>query len=285
MKHHKALAIATHYWKPNEDYIAKIVAALKNRVQEGDIVVVSEKAMSTATGNIVDESLVSSSLTARFLAKYWMRYVWGYILGPLCHSKKRKIWHLRNYPTKEGCAHKQTALQHCGFLQALMPDSEGGIDGSNLPYSYVSLPLNNVYHKAETIRASIKAEMGKNAAVMIVDTDKTYSWRNFHFTPRPNPIKGIQSLGGFIAYIIGRTFKLKNRATPLAVTEVAISVEEALEIAELANWARGFGAGKTIWDMAKTFNVSLTGVSWKMLEEIKHKPIVVIRRRNHAPAM
>jgi len=277
VKSYKALAVTTRYWKPNEDYIAKMVTALRGRVQEGDIVVVSEKAISTATGNIIDEAAVKPSLTAQFLAKYWMRYVWTYVLGPLCHSKKTKISHFKNYPTQEGSAHKQVALQYCGFLQALMPDSEGGIDGSNLPHSYVSLPLHNTYRIAETVRDGIKAELGKNVIVTIVDTDKTYSWRNFHFTARPDSIEGIRSVSGFIAYIIGRVFKLKKRATPLAVAGVKISVEEALDVAELADNARGFGAGKTVWDMAKTFNVSLTGVSWKMLEQTEHKPIVIVK--------
>jgi F420-0:gamma-glutamyl ligase-like protein len=275
---YKLLAVNTRYWKPDEDYIVDIVAALTGRVHEGDIVVVSEKAVSTATSNIIDESFVKPSFMARFLAKCWMRYVWTYILGPLCHLRKRTICHFRNYPVKEGSAHKQVALQHCSFLQALMHSSEGGIDGSNLPYSYVSLPLSNAHEIAEKICNSIKAELGKNVTVIIADTDKTYSWKNLHFTPRPKPIKGILSVGGFIAYVVGRSFKFKRRATPLAVAGAKITVEEALRIAELANRARRFGAGRTIWDMAETFQVSLTGVSWKMLKETKHKPIVIVRR-------
>ncbi len=280
MKRYKSLAVTTHYWKPNENSAARIVEALKDKVQKGDIIVVSEKAISTATGNIVDESGVKPSLMAHFLARCWMRYVWVYVLGPLCHLRRRTISYLRSFPVKEGSIHKQVALQYSGFLQALMHGSEGGIDGSNLPYSYVSLLLKKPHPTAEKIRRSIKAKLSKNVIVMIVDTDKTYSWRNFHFTPRPKPIKGIQSLGGFIAYIIGRSLKLKKRSTPLAVAGAKMSVEEALEIAELANRARGFGAGRTVWDMAKTFRVSLTGVSWKMLEEIEHKPIVIVRPKH-----
>lgn len=277
MKVCKTLAVATQYWKPNEDYVARIVAALKGRLRNGDIVVVSEKAVSTATGNVVDESAVKPSLTAKFLAKYWMRCFWTYILGPLCHLEKRTIHHLRNYPVKEGSAHKEVVLRHCGLLQALMQSSEGAIDGSNLPYSYVSLPLNDAHHTAETIRNKIRAELCKNVAIMIVDTDKTYSWRNFHFTPRPQPITGIQSAGWFIAYIVGRMLKLKRRATPLAVAGADLGAEEALIIAELSDRSKGFGAGKTVWDMAATFNVSLNGVSLEMLEKTKHTPVAIVR--------
>ena len=44
-------------------------------------------------------------------------------------------------PVRVKSRHKQVALQYAGFWQALMFGSEGGIDGSNLPYSYVSLTL------------------------------------------------------------------------------------------------------------------------------------------------
>jgi F420-0:gamma-glutamyl ligase-like protein len=112
---------------------------------------------------------------------------------------------------------------------------------------------------------------------MVVDTDKTSSFRNFHFTPRPKPIRGIHSCGGFVAYVIGRFFRLKRRATPLALAGRSLTVEEALNIAELANRSRGFGAGRTVWDMAERFKVDLTDVSWEMLERVKHKPVVIVR--------
>ncbi len=278
LRSYKFLAVTTKYWKPREDYIARVVGALKDKVQRGDIVVVSEKSISTAINNIVDENLVKPGSAAEFLAKYWMRYVWAYVLGPLCHLRRETIHHFRNYPVEEGSAHKQVALQYGGFLQALMHSSEGGIDGSNLPHSYVSLPLKDARRRAERIRSDMKAVLGKDVVVMVVDTDKTYSWRNLHFTPRPKPVDGILSAGGVINYVVGRFLKLKKRATPLIVVGARMSAEEALRVAELANRARGFGAGRTIWDMAKAFNVSLTNVSWKMLEEAEHKPIVIVRK-------
>jgi len=71
---------------------------------------------------------------------------------------------------------------------------------------------------------------------------------------------------------------LKRRATPIALVGSKTSVEEALEIAELANRARGFGAGRNVWDMAEAFGVSLTNVTWDMLDRVEHKPIVIVRR-------
>jgi F420-0:gamma-glutamyl ligase-like protein len=156
--------------------------------------------------------------------------------------------------------------------------SEGGIDGSNLPYSYVSLPLGNAYALAEEIRQRIWLKLGKKVAVIIVDTDKTYSFRNFHFTPRPKPMRGIHSLGGVCAYVIGRFLKLKKRPTPLAVAGCRLQAEEALKIASIADRARGAGTGATVWDMASRFKVEITGVSWTMLARIEHKPIVIVRK-------
>jgi len=277
----RVYAITTKYWRPGENYLQETVKSVAGKIRDGDFLVISEKAISVALGNIVDENKVQSSLAAKFIAKVWMPIVWGYVLGPLCHLRPKLIQRLRNYPRDAGSRHKQVALQKAGLLQALMFGSEGGIDGTNLPYAYVSLPLENAQAIAEEIRRKIFETLGKNVCVIIADTDKTYSFRNFHFTPRPKPIGGIYSFGGFIAYVLGRMLKLKRRATPIAVAGKPISTEEALTIAELANRARGFGAGRTVWDMAEKFNVDLTNVSWEMLEKIEHKPIVIVRRFLH----
>ena len=279
MSRYKVLAITTKYWRTGENYLEQIIESIKGKIADGDFIVVSEKAISTASNNIVDENGVRPSLSAKLIAKYWMRIVWGYFLGPLCHFQERLLQRLREYPFETGSRHKQVALQYAGLLQELMFGSEGGIDGSNLAYSYVSLPLKNADELAQKIRKQIWSTLRKKVFVIIVDTDKTYSFRSFHFTPRPKPIKGIHSLGGFISYVIGRMLRLKRRATPIAVAGCQISAEKALEIAEVANRARGFGAGRTVWDMAEKFKVGLTEVSWEMLETVKHKPIVIVRSK------
>ncbi|KPV62980.1 MAG: F420-0:Gamma-glutamyl ligase [Candidatus Bathyarchaeota archaeon BA1] len=174
-------------------------------------------------------------------------------------------------------------MERAGFLQALMFGSEGGIDGSNLPYSYVSLPLRDAQKIAQRIRDCIHSRLGKDVVVMIIDTDKTYSLGGFHFTPRPRPIRGIHSFGGLLAYVIGRLFRMRRRATPVAVAGSEMRMEEALEIAEIANRARGFGAGRTVWDMAEKFGVAITAVTWEMLNKVEHKPIVIVRKSSSEP--
>jgi F420-0:gamma-glutamyl ligase-like protein len=273
-----ALALTTKYWKPKDDYLLEVMKAVEKSVADGDFVVVSEKALSTARNNIVDEKSVTPSFNAKLIAGIWMRKCWGYFLGPLCHIGQRLLRRLRQYPLKDGSRHKQVALQRAGFLQALMFGSEGGIDASNLPYSYVSLPLSNTNGLVTAIRREIWLKLRKKVTVIIVDTDKTYSFRNFHFTPRPNPIRGIHSFGGIVTYVFGRMLKLKKRPTPLAVAGRTLSAEEALKIASIADKARGPGSGATVWDMAAQFRVDVTSVTWDMLARTKHKPIVIVRK-------
>jgi F420-0:gamma-glutamyl ligase-like protein len=279
MGRYKLLNVSTEYWRPGDNYIEQIVENVKGKIADGDIITISEKAIATASKNIVDEDDVKPLLGAKLIARFWMRIVWGYFLGTLCHFGGRLLHRLRNYPHEMGSRHKQVALQHAGLLQALMFGSEGGIDGSNLAYSYVSLPLENADEIAQRIRRRVRRELGKSVCIMIVDTDKTYSFRNFHFTPRVRPVKGIQSVDGVLLYVVGRVLRLRKRATPLAVAGCSMSAEIALEIAEVANRVRGFGAGRTVWGMAERFNVQLTDVSWELLETVKHKPIVVVRTR------
>jgi F420-0:gamma-glutamyl ligase-like protein len=278
MTKYYALAVTTDYWKPGTDFLKEIIDALEGRVDDGDFVVVSEKAVSTAMNHILDEETFTPNWNARFLARVCMRVGWGYFLGVACGFGQRLIRRLRAYPLEPGSKHKQAALERAGLLQALMFGSEGGIDGSNLPYSYVSLPLGNPQSLAEELRMHIKTRLGKQVTVIVADTDKTYSFHNFHFTPRPNPMRGIQSRGGVLAYVAGRMLKLRRRPTPLAVAGSLLTAGEALKLANIADRARGPGSGATVWDMAARFQVAPTEVTWEMLRQVKHKPLVIVRR-------
>ncbi|MBN1357392.1 coenzyme F420-0:L-glutamate ligase [Candidatus Bathyarchaeota archaeon] len=284
MTKYRALPVVTEYWKPGENYLNGILDAVEKRVANGDLVVVSEKALSTARGNIIDESSTSPSYNAKLISRLWMRIAWGYFLGVLCRLGPRLRQRLREYPLEAGSRHKQLALKQAGLLQALMWGSEGGIDGSNMPFSYVSLPLNKPYAVAALIHRQIWLKLKKKVFVIIVDTDKTYAFRNFFFTPHPKPMKGIHSLGGVTAYLVGRLFKFRKRPTPLAVAGGRLQAKEALKIANIADRARGPGSGATVWDMAARFNVATTGISWNMLSEVKHKPIVIVRKARKTPS-
>lgn len=266
----------TRYWRPGDDYCQIILQAISGKIENGDIVAVSEKALAVAQGRIVDESKAKPSIFSRILTVFWMRLIWGRLLGRLCHMRRVNIARLRTYPLSEGARHKQVSLEHVGMLQALQPFSEGGIDTTNLPYSLVSLPLESPGALAETIRETIASGLHKTVNVLIVDSDKTYSCCGLHLVPRTTDVQGIVELG-FFAYIIGRGFRWRARSTPLGWAGSSVSTEEALRAAGLANKARGYGAGSTVWDMAARFGVGLTEVNWQMLEQVEHKPIVILR--------
>jgi F420-0:gamma-glutamyl ligase-like protein len=273
-----ALAVQTSYWKPNSNYLAQILEALEGKIQDGDFVVVSEKALSIATGNIINESTIKPSNNAKFLACFWMRAVWGYHLGYLCGFGVRLLRRLRQYPLDSGSRHKQVALEQAGLMQALMFGSEGGIDGSNLAYSYVSLPIKKAEVFAQEIATAFLVNFDKSICVIVADTDKTYRFHNFYFTPRPSPMRGIKSFGGVATYVLGRILRFKRSSTPLAVVGSALSAGEALTITNIADRARGPGSGATVWDMAARFRVAVDGVSWEMLDAVGHKPLVIVRR-------
>jgi F420-0:gamma-glutamyl ligase-like protein len=274
----KVKAIRTRYWRPGEDYLEAITQHAAKYLKPGCVLVLSEKALSTARGNIVDESLAKPGLLAKVIATFWMRAIWGYVLGPLCRFKPATLERLRRFPKKEGAAHKQVVLDAAGFLQALKYGSEGGIDLSNMPYAYACLPLQHPEEVARQIQERLARETETDVTVIIADTDSTFTFHDSHFTAHPHPLEGITPLG-LGAFILGRALKVKQRATPLAVAGSKITVKEALRLAEVAHHVRGYGAGRTVWDMADRFNVDTSDVSWEMLDEDAHFPLVLIRRR------
>jgi len=271
--------IRTRYWRPKTDYLNEIWKAVKGIAKEGDVIVISEKAISTAKGLIVDESKIKPTLSAYLIVLIWMRVIWGYFLGYLCHLKPKSIKRLRAYPLSAGAKHKQLALSYTGLLQALRHGSEGGIDVSNLPYSYASLPLPDPQKEAEKIGRFLESRGIKSVSIMIVDTDMTYTIGPLHLSPRRTSIPHIRGAAwGFLTYLIGRMLKGKPRATPLALWHSNFSVEEALMLAEAAHHIRGSGAGRTAWDASERFGVELAEVSWDMLDSIPHYPIVICRK-------
>jgi len=273
----KAIRVRTRYWRPGTDHVREIVEAVRGLVEDGDIVTVSEKALSTASGLLIDESRVRAGRMATLLAKVWMRKVWGGPLGRLTKLRKRTLRRLRSFPLTAGAVHKQVALRCVGLLQALRHYSEGGIDASNLPYALVSLPLRNPSTEARRIREALEAETGRRLSVMIVDGDTTYSWRNLHLSPRRVEVPGLVHLGGFLTFLVGRTLGFKARSTPIALSGEPLNPDWALTLANVAHRVRGHGAGRTVWEMSERLGASLTGVTWEMLDQVEHAPIVILR--------
>jgi F420-0:gamma-glutamyl ligase-like protein len=271
-----AIKVKTRYWPPGTDYVHEIVEAVKEIIQDGDIVTISEKAISTAMGNLIDESQIKPGRLAKLLASFWMRRLWGGPLGRLAKLRKHTTERMKNYPNNEGAAHKQVALEHVGLLQALRHYSEGGIDASNLPYSYVCLPLEDPKRIADSVHSALEAN-GKHLSTIIVDGDTTYSKRNLHIAPRRIPIPGIIHIGGFLSFLLGRKLDFIARSTPLAVSGIVRNPDFLLTLANVSHRVRGYGAGRTVWDMAKSLGVGLTDVTWGMLKRVDHYPIAILR--------
>ena len=271
-----AIKIKTRYWLPGTDHVHEIVEAVKEILQDDDIVTISEKAISTALGNLIDESQIKSGRVAKLLTSFWMRRLWGGPLGKLAKLRERTKENLRNYPYNEGAAHKQVALEYAGLLQALRHYSEGGVDASNLPYSYVCLPLEDPKRIADSINTALKA-IRNHLSTIIVDGDTTYSKRNLHIAPRRVPIPGIIHIGGFLTFLLGRKLDFTARSTPLAESGVIRNPDFLLTLANVSHRVRGHGAGRTVWDMARSFGVGLTDVTWEMLRLVDHYPIVILR--------
>jgi F420-0:gamma-glutamyl ligase-like protein len=271
--------IKTSYWRPGTDYRQEIVEAVRTNLKDDDILAVSEKAVSTAQGNLVDESDVQPGLVAQFLAEIWTRRIWGGPLGRLTKLKEKTLENLRNYPREEGAAHKQTTIWYSGLFHSLRHYSEGGIDASNLPYSYVCLPLRDPVKTANEIVQHIRKETGMDVTVIIVDSDTTYSWRNLHMAPRWVNTSGLVYIGSFLAFVIGRVLNLKARQTPVAVVGDCLNPDRALWFASLYHKYSGRGVGRTVWGMAETMGTDLTGVTWEMMDMVHHHPVAIIRVR------
>lgn len=273
----KTITLKTRYWRPGTDYINEIIARTHKHLEEGDILAVSEKAIATAMGNIVDESKVKPSRLAKFLAHTWTKIVWLRFLGKICRLRSQTLENLRKYPDYEGACHKEVALRYAGFLQSLRHYSEGGIDASNLPYAYVSLPLTDPGKIAEKIKQEVLASTGLSVSVLIGDGDTTYSWRNLHLAPRKVATPGLIHFGGVSTFILGRFLQMRERQTPIAVTGEEVNPDRLLWITNLFHKLSGGGAGRTAWSMAEKMNTGLTGVTYGMLESVSHYPITIIR--------
>lgn len=274
----KYKVIQSSYWRPGIDYCKIIVKLIELELHSSDIVVISEKALSIAKGNLINEDKVKPSNLSFFLAKIWSRVFWGHFLCYVCRFRPPTIERLKHYPEKRGSKHKQIVINQRGLIHAFHYGSEGGIDLNNVPYAFSCLPLGNPLNDAMHIANYILTTSGKLVTLIISDTDSTFSWKNIHVSSRSHTVDGIIALNNPIAFIIGRALRLKQRATPLAIAGKKISVEEALRFSELAHRARGHGAGRTIWDSATKLGVTPTEISWELLDSIDHYPIVIIRK-------
>ena len=267
------IPIETGYINPNEN-LNSIINPAKEIMEDGDYLVIAETPVSVSQGRLVDESNYRPSLKAKFLTTVWSKYLWGYVFGPLLGIKKRTIKNLRRLP-KETYAHKEVVLQLYGLKHALKPASEAGIDLSNAPGSCVSLLPEN----PQKVAKQLKAEIGKNVCVMIIDTDATYKKNGKYFTGLPIAIDGIEANKGVIGYVKGQLGENMG-STPLGCSE-NISVEEGLKIANIAeDYQKSLATEmSTIHSVKSVLGTDESSVTIEALDSITHTPAVIIRKK------
>ena len=270
------IPIETGYIKPN-DSLDAIIEPAKRLMRDGDYLVIAETPISVSQNRLVDESLYTPSLTAKFLTVVWSKYLWGYVFGPLLKIKERTIKNLRKLP-KETEAHKEVVLQLYGLKHALKPASEAGIDLSNAPGTFVSLLPEN----PEKVAREIKAEIGKDVCVMIIDTDATYMKNGKYFTGLPIAIDGIDADNGFFGYVKGQLSENMG-STPLGCSE-SMDVETALKMANIAeDYQKSLSTEmKTIHSVKEVLGSEIDEVTIEDLDSITHTPAVIIRKINQA---
>lgn len=265
------IPIETNYIKPNEnlDCIIKPACEL---MEDGDYLVIAETPIAISQGRLVDESEYTPGLRAKFLAGFWSKYLWGYVLGPLLGIKKRTIKNLRKLPP-ETKAHKEVVLQLYGLKHALKPASEAGIDLSNAPGTSVSLLPEN----PTQVSCEIRDKINKDVTVMIIDTDATYMRNNKYFTGLPIAIDGIEANKGVFGYVKGQLSKNMG-STPLGCSR-DIGVEEALKIANIAeDYQKSLETAMATIHSVKSV-LGTEDVTIEALDSITHTPAVIIREK------
>ena len=273
---YKVIPIETHYIEPNEsiDFMIEDISKLAN---EGDYLVIAETPISVSQGRLVDEADYTPSLKATFLATYWSKYFWGYVLGPILGIKERTIKNLRKLP-EESKRHKEVVLQLYGWKHALKPASEAGIDLSNAPGTCVSLLPENPEKVAKEISEEIKNKTSNTITTLIIDTDATYRRGNKYFTGLPIAIPGIEADKGVFGYTLGQLSENLG-STPLGCSR-EIDVDEAIEIANVAeDYQKSLStAMETIYSVKDVLDSDTHEVTVESLDSIIHTPAVLIRK-------
>lgn len=269
------------YWYPGTNFVNEIVAKYGKYIENGDILVVSEKALSVALGNIYDEEAIDVDIVTRLFAFITAKILWGRVLRHL--FKSQDILSILDATFIDVvAAHKKLALRYGGLKHFLKPVSEAGIDATNLPHSYVSLPLSNLEKILKRIQLEIFRKLEKYVNILVIDTDKTYRvkyLKNIALGTRFSTLKGVIDLG-FISYLVGKRFRHIFIAypTPVAYRGIKLSLPLILYIAKSAEKFMGYGLGRTAMEMLKNLNKeSFKDVGWGDMNTVKHYPVVLVK--------
>jgi F420-0:gamma-glutamyl ligase-like protein len=269
------------YWIPGTNVVDEIVKAYGKLLRDGDLIAISEKAICTAKGNIYDESRIVSVDPITKISSYIVNKVlWGKVLSSKLPSEAVEM--IRWVPIRYVASHKKLALKYGGLIQFLKPYSEAGIDATNLPYTYVSLPLREADREARYIKYKVERKLKIKVNILIVDTDRTFKIKgvdNIAITTRPSTIKGLIDMGG-LGFIIGKIFKNKffeEYPTPIAYKGEYMNLTDILRATKFADKLMGHGFGRDVMEMLRMVGKgSFEEIKWIDMYRIKHYPAVVI---------
>jgi F420-0:gamma-glutamyl ligase-like protein len=282
-----AIPLKSEVWRPKTDFKNKIVEMIKDVVADDDYVVVSEKALSVALERLYDESLIESDPFSKIMTYLTTRVLWGALLGRVCKLSPETVCLLRSYPLTDGARHKKLALRLGGPFQAFKPTSEAGIDTTNVPGYLVSLPLEKPFEVAREIQKHVAEKLKISVRVVIADSDKCYRLKpipRLILTSRKTKLPSSVNLG-FLSFLVARALNrlFSPYATPLGFSPRDIDLNELLIVSELADRARGPGAGRTILEVEKKLGVKATEITWETLNSFPHYPVVVVKKVKRSP--
>lgn len=270
------IAVECEYIHNNEGY-DKLIYAINKHCKDRDYIIISETPISTAEGNLFDESEITPGKTALLLF-YISKYLWGYLFGPLLNDKKRTINNLKKLPP-EAISHKEFILRRYGLRYAIMPTGEAGVDLSNVPDEYVSLLPSNPSKSALLIKDILKKEHFKDVEVIIIDTDATYEVFNKKFTTLPISVKCIKNNLGIYGYLL--KFLSKELGPTILASTVDLNCNKLIEIASICEESQlnnSVNFFETVYDMTDNFNSNIGKVSVDMLSNAKHVPAIIYRK-------
>ncbi len=279
---YRLIPVRDKYWRVGSGALRNALTALEGvELRDGDVLLVSEKAVAVAEGELIDEREYEPGLLARLLVLLWMRIAWGWVLGPLLGPlmdpplRRETVRNLRRYPKREGARHKQMILEEFGLIHALEPVSEAGCDVGNVPGYYAAPVPASAERFARRLRERLRRERGVNVSVVVGDTDKTYELFGVLFTTIARAHPEIVSGTGILGFLIGRLLARTLGPTPVAIAG-DVSVREAIRLLDAAERVRTKGAGRTVYDALE--KVGDPGrLDEDFLDRFEHVPIVVAR--------
>ncbi|WP_457614595.1 coenzyme F420-0:L-glutamate ligase [Methanopyrus sp.] len=279
---YRLIPVKSRYWKVGSGAVGNALGALREvELKDGDVLLLSEKAVAVAEGELIDESEYEPGILARLLVLLWMRIVWGRILGPSLGSvmdpplREETIENLRNYPLEDGSRHKQMILEEFGLLHALEPVSEAGCDVGNVPGYYAAPVPESADRVARELREELRRRRGVDVSVVVGDTDKTYEILGVLFTTVARAHPDIVAGTGVIGFLIGRLLAKTVGPTPIAITG-DVSVREAIKLLNMAEDVRTKGAGRTVYDALEEVG-DPESLDEEYLDGFEHVPIVIAR--------